>query len=152
MKTINALLILILLSIGQVTVADEPDRERIVAEVMAVLDAFMAGFSASSPEQHTATYHFPHYRLARGEMLVWETPGEALAAHEELFQQLPDTGWHRSAWLEREVISVSDTKVHVATRFARYREDGSELTRAESLYVLIREDGCWGVKLRSSFL
>ncbi len=152
MRTAKTLLMLILLSIGPVTVSDEPDSEQIVTEVMAVLDAFMAGFSASSPQQHTATYHFPHFRLARGEMLVWETQEQALAAHEELFQQLPETGWHRSDWLEREVISVSDTKVHVATRFARYREDGSELTRAESLYVLIREDGRWGVKLRSSFL
>ena len=48
MKTVNALFFPILLSIGQVTVADGPDREQIVTEVMAVLDAFMARGSEQS--------------------------------------------------------------------------------------------------------
>jgi len=34
---------------------------------------------------------------------------------------------------------------------ARYRADGSELGAFDSIYVVTREDGHWGVKARSSF-
>ena len=30
--------------------------------------------------------------------------------------------WHHSAWLRREVVQAGIDKVHVAVRFARYRE------------------------------
>jgi hypothetical protein len=39
----------------------------------------------------------------------------------------------------------------VDTLFLRYRADGSLIGSFESLYVLTKEQGRWGVKLRSSF-
>tara|TARA_R110002072_G_scaffold36301_3_gene107004 strand:- start:36242 stop:36703 length:462 start_codon:yes stop_codon:yes gene_type:complete len=121
-------------------------------KAMAVLDAFMTSFSASDPIAHTANYHFPHFRLANGEMQVWQTREDAIRDHKLIFPRLQDSGWHHSIWVERKVIGVSDTKVHVATKFRRLREDGSEIVTAESLYVLTLEQGRWGVKLRSSYL
>jgi len=41
--------------------------------------------------------------------------------------------------------------VHVDTKFSRYREDGSLIGSFDSLYIVTKEDGRWGVKLRSSF-
>ncbi|MBT1711341.1 hypothetical protein KK062_24075 [Fulvivirgaceae bacterium PWU5] len=38
-----------------------------------------------------------------------------------------------------------------ATQLTRFRKDGSKLGVYESLYVLTKEDGRWGVKLRSSY-
>lgn len=122
------------------------------AAAMVVLDAFMASFSASDAAAHVDTYHFPHHRLARGEMNGWETRSDALDAHIELFKRLPDTGWARSEWVHRKVVTATDTKVHVDTRFRRLRADGSVIGIYDSLYVLILRDGRWGVALRSSFL
>jgi hypothetical protein len=48
-------------------------------------------------------------------------------------------------------VGESPAKVHVATRFARLREDGSEIISYDSLYVLTLQDGQWGIKGRSSF-
>jgi hypothetical protein len=48
-------------------------------------------------------------------------------------------------------VQASGGKVHVDTRFTRYRKDGSKIASYESLYVLTKEGGKWGVKLRSSF-
>lgn len=130
----------------------QSDSSQTKAEVMGVLDAFMASFSASDPQAHTATYHFPHFRLAQGKMASWHAREDAINAHIFLFKNLPSTGWYKSEWLEREIISISDSKVHVATKFRRLREDGSEIVVAQSLYVLTKQEGRWGIKLRSSYL
>ena len=128
------------------------DRMRIETESMAVLDAFMASFNARDPVAHAATYHFPHFRLARGSMNSWPTAADAESAHKQVFKQLPSTGWARSQWLSRDIIAISDQKVHVNTHFQRLRADGSIIGAYNSLYILIRQDGRWGIKMRSSFL
>ena len=128
------------------------DRVEVERETMQVLDKFITSFSAKDPAAHAATYHFPHFRLARGAMNVWETEEEAVQSHINLFRTLPDTGWYRSVWVHRRIVTMSESKVHVDTRFKRLREDGSEIGSDDSLYVLIKEDGRWAVKMRSSFL
>ncbi|HVS64101.1 MAG TPA: hypothetical protein VMT85_11435 [Thermoanaerobaculia bacterium] len=125
------------------------DRATIEREVMAVLDAFMAGFNAMDMEGWEGTFHFPHYRLAAGGMNVLEGPG--LRDGADLKRRLEATGWHHSAWERREIVHLGRDKAHVDTRFVRYRADGSVLAAYDSLYVLTREDGTWRIKLRSSF-
>lgn len=131
--------------------AQQGDFDRAAAErqVMAVLDAFMRGFNAMDMEAWEATMHFPHYRLAGGQMTVIESGGQRDGA--ELKRRLEATGWHHSAWDRREIVHLGSDKAHVDTRFVRYRADGSVLARYDSLYVLTREEGRWGIKLRSSF-
>ena len=152
MKLHKLAVLLIAASCVSIAAAAQDDSRQTEEAVMNVLDAFMTSFSASDPEAHTATYHFPHFRLAQGRMASWQTREDAIRDHRRLFERLPDTGWHRSEWLDRKIISITDTKVHVATRFRRLREDGSEIVTAESLYVLTKVDGRWGIKLRSSHL
>lgn len=41
--------------------------------------------------------------------------------------------------------------MHIDTRFTRYRKDGSVIGGFDSMYVVTKEDGHWGVKIRSSF-
>ena len=64
---------------------------------------------------------------------------------------MADSGWHHSKWDHRRIIHATADKVHVDTKFTRYRADGSRIGSYESLYVLTKENGHWGVKLRSSF-
>jgi hypothetical protein len=59
--------------------------------------------------------------------------------------------WDHSAWDRREVIHAGPDKVHIDTRFTRYRKDGSVIGGFDSIYVVTRQDGHWGVKIRSSF-
>jgi hypothetical protein len=59
--------------------------------------------------------------------------------------------WDHSAWARREVVHSGPDKVHIDTRFVRYRKDGSEIGGFDSLYVVTCENGHWGVKARSSF-
>jgi hypothetical protein len=59
--------------------------------------------------------------------------------------------WDHSAWEKREVIHSGPDKVHINTRFTRYRADGSIIGGFDSIYVLTCEEGHWGIKARSSF-
>ena len=49
------------------------------------------------------------------------------------------------------MIHAGDDKVHIDTRFVRYRADGSVIGGPDSIYVVTCENGHWGVKARSSF-
>lgn len=117
-------------------------------EVFKVLDDYMTTFNAKDAKAWQTTYHFPHFRLASGKMSVLERAG---ILDSTVFIKLQQTGWHHSKWNHRNVIQASDDKVHVDTQFSRYRADGSLIRSYESLYVLTKENGKWGVKLRSSF-
>ena len=71
MKSISAKALLLLLLFPAIVISAEPDREAIEKEVFAVLDKFMSSFNAMDPVAHVTTYHFPHFRLARGSMSSW---------------------------------------------------------------------------------
>jgi hypothetical protein len=144
-----------LIALGVAVARAETPRDE---QVMAVLDQYMGALNELDIERHVATYHFPHYRHASGDITVWQSAQEAmpiLAVSEEqrrarLREALGPT-WHRSEWTRREIVQGGDTKVHVVTTFARLREDGSEIATYDSLYVLTFENGRWAIKGRSSF-
>ena len=124
-------------------------RETIEAEIIEVLDTWMEAFNRMDMVAWENTFHFPHYRLASGNMRILNKPGEQDV--ERIKTNLTARGWHHSAWDRRDMVHVSESKVHVDTQFTRYRADGTVVASYESLYVLTYEDGRWGIKLRSSF-
>lgn len=128
------------------------------AEIMAVLDRYMDALNALDLEAHVATYHFPHYRHAGGRIVVWETARDAMpildrpeTERRAALRSVLEPDWHRSEWTRRDIVQGDDEKVHVVTRFVRLREDGSEISAFDSLYVLTYESERWGIKGRSSF-
>ena len=112
-----------------------------------VLDAFMTAFNARDIPAWEATFNFPSVRLA-SQGLVLLKAGDMTP---ERFTQGALADWDRSAWDRREVIHAGPDKVHIDTRFTRYRKDGSVIGGFDSIYVVTRQDGHWGVKIRSSF-
>ena len=140
--------LVVLCTLVALPAASQDKHAQIKTEVMTVLDEFVAAFNKMDMAAWDRTTHFPHYRLARGTMRVLDGPGERTV---ENVKRAIEDDWHHSAWVHRKIIHLSDSKVHVDTRFTRYREDGSTIRTYESLYILTKEDGRWGVKLRSSY-
>jgi hypothetical protein len=122
---------------------------KIKTEVFKVLDDYMLSFNSRDKKAHFATYHFPHYRLASGKMTVLEKPD--LSDSTKFLEKMVQAGWLHSAWEHRNIIQASDSKVHVDTKFIRYSANGSILGTYESLYIVTKENGRWGIKMRSSF-
>ena len=130
---------------GKRSEAPAPDVE---SEVMRLLDDYMNAWNRKDLVAWERTFHFPHYRLASGKMSVLDRPG--LQDSTRVWGSA-GTDWHHSRWDRRRIIHSSPDKVHVDTQFTRCRADGSVISSFESLYILTKEDGRWGVKMRSSF-
>lgn len=122
-------------------------HDEAVAAAQGVLDAFMAAFNARDVEAFEATFNFPSVRLASNTLTLIERGFH----RPEMFTTGALAEWERSAWERRAVIHAGPEKVHIDTRFARYRKDGSLIGAFDSIYVITREDGHWGIKARSSF-
>lgn len=124
------------------------DHSSAIAAANKVLDDFMAAFNARDLAAWEATFNFPSVRLASNTLAIIDRPGWHPA---DTFTRGALKDWHHSAWERRAVIHAGPDKVHFDTRFVRYRADGSVIGHFDSIYVVTRENGHWGVKARSSF-
>ncbi len=99
---------------------------------LAVMGDFLAAFNSRDEQAWADTLHFPHVRLASGQVRVFATSVDFIAATDlEAFAE--SSGWDHSVWDSLEVVQVS------------------ELASYPSFYVVEKLDGRWGVRARSSF-
>ena len=125
---------------------DHLDAEAVRA-AQGVLDAFMKAFNARDIPAFEATFNFPSVRLASQGLVILKA-GDMTS---ERFTTGALADWDHSAWERRAVIHAGADKVHIDTRFTRYRKDGSVIGGFDSIYIVTRQDGHWGIKIRSSF-
>lgn len=118
-----------------------------IAAAMKVLDDFMAAFNARDLSAFEATFNFPSVRLASNTLRIIQAGDHTPA----MFETGALAEWDHSAWERRDVIHSGADKVHIDTRFTRYRADGGIIGGFDSIYVVTRQDGHWGVKIRSSY-
>lgn len=118
-----------------------------IAAAQGRLDAFLVAFNARDLNAFEATLNFPHVRFASGTVTILQ-PGDMKP---DLFGQGALVDWDHSDWLRRNVIHAGPDKVHINTRFARYRKDGSLIAAFDSIYIVTRQDGRWGIQGRSSY-
>jgi hypothetical protein len=126
--------------------ANHPHAEAIEA-AQQVLDDFMTAFNARDVAAWDRTFNFPSVRLASGTLVILKAGDHK----PEMFERGALAEWDHSAWARREVIHAGADKVHIDTRFTRYRKDGTTIGGFDSIYVITRENGHWGVKARSSY-
>ena len=112
-----------------------------------VLDDFMTAFNARDIPAFEATFNCPSVRLASNTLVILNQ-GDMKP---ERFTTGALAEWDHSAWERRAVIHAGADKVHIDTRFTRFRKDGSVIGGFDSIYVITCEKGHWGVKARSSF-
>jgi hypothetical protein len=129
----------------------QPTRTRkAIAAAMKCLDDFMDAWNAHDLKALQDAMNFPHVRL-NGDNSLSVSSRSAMTQKRLERMQKGLKGWHHSAWAKREIVAASTNKVHIQTRFVRYRADNSVLTSFDSLYVVTKKNGHWGVRLRSSF-
>lgn len=137
---------------GSTSEADQALEAKVAAVKAArdVMDAFMSTFNARDEKAWAATFNYPHIRIASGKVRISETAAD-IEEEMDFAAFAKATGWHHSAWDKVELVEAGADKVHFAVRFTRYKEDGEVLAVYDSLYVVTRMDGHWGVQARSSF-
>ena len=120
------------------------DHQSSIDAAQNVLDAFMAAFNARDIPAFEATFNFPSVRLASNTLTIIDADYHK----PDMFTRGALAEWDHSAWERRAVIHAGEDKVHIDTRFTRYRKDGSVIGGFDSIYVITKEDGHWGVKAR----
>jgi hypothetical protein len=117
-------------------------------KAMAAMDDCIDALNRSDEAAANAACNFPHVRLASGKVTVWQSRGDYKL---EGFRARAGDGWARSQWDERTPIHVGPDKVHLKVKFSRFRQDGSLLGQFDTIYIVTRQDGHWGIQARSSF-
>lgn len=123
------------------------DHAAAIAAAQKVLDDFMVAFNARDIQAWNKTFNFPSVRLASNTLTVIDADFHK----PEMLTRGALSEWDHSAWERRAVIHAGPDKVHIDTRFTRYRKDGSVIGGFDSIYVVTCENGHWGVKCRSSY-
>lgn len=126
------------------------EHARYAAEIgaaQATLDAFMAAWNARDSAALDATFNYPSVRFASNTVTVLQ-PGWLTA---ERLSTGALAEWDHSEWARRDVIHAGPDKVHVNTRFNRFRKDGSLISGFDSIYIVTKVNGHWGIQGRSSF-
>lgn len=118
-----------------------------IAAAQACLDAFMVAFNKRDMTAWEATFNFPHVRFASGKVTILQ-PGQQSP---DMFSAGALADWDHSEWARRDVITAGPDKVHINTRFNRFRKDGSLISGFDSIYIVTRVNGHWGIQGRSSF-
>lgn len=119
-----------------------------VAAAQKVLDTFMTTFNRRDMKSWAATLNYPHVRFASGTVTVWENQKEFTKTPP--FKALANIGWDHSHWLARDVVMASPAKVHIATTFERFDKNNESIGVYQSLYIVTRVKGEWGIQSRSS--
>ena len=115
---------------------------------MGAMDDYLAALNHGDEQGVNDACNFPHVRLAGGRVVVWQNHGDYKL---EDFVARAGDGWHHSTWDERTPIHVGADKVHLKVKFSRWRADNSLIASYDTIYILTRQDGRWGVQARSSF-
>ena len=114
---------------------------------------WLQGFNSRDRDAMVAELHFPHLRLSGSNQIqVWDTAANINANFDEQTQKLKEEGWLRTDSNLINAIQEGSDKVHLTMIQSRIHSDGSEYNRFQTLWIFIRENERWGVKLRSSFL
>jgi len=124
------------------------EHQEAIDAAMQALDRWITAFNSRDMQAWAEMNHYPHVRFAGGDVTVYAN-AEQFAAR-DVFKYLTDSGWDHSHWIQREVNLASPNKVHVSTVFQRFDADNNGIAQYESLYIVTRQNGQWGVKARSS--
>lgn len=127
------------------------DVTAVKKEARAALDAFLDGLNSHDLTQWTDTLHFPQIRVHEGAVTVWGDREEYIRASQAELAALLASGWHRSSWDEVAFPQVSAEQVHAVVRFSRLDAGGRRLAVFDSVYVVTRQDGKWGVLARIGY-
>jgi hypothetical protein len=130
----------------------ESEAERAAASTAAVevVKAYMKAFNDRDEDAWTATFNYPHLRIAGGDVKVWPSREAYQAEFDfDAFAQRYD--WQRSQWESIDAVQVAANGVNVALRATRLDAQGKPLSTFDTFYLVTRENGRWGVRARSSF-
>jgi len=128
----------------------QADTEAAVAAAQQVMEDFLRAFNAKDEAAWADTLLFPHVRVASGSVVVIPDK-ETFVRTTNMDEFARRFNWGHSQWDAIELIQAGPDKVHFKVQFSRFDPQGERNATFNSLYIIQRVDGRWGVRARSSF-
>lgn len=121
-------------------------KEEMITGAMHCMDSFAKCFEHEDIAGMDACCHFPHYLISGNEVICWSVPGQLTA---KFFEDLKHQGFAKTTVDYREVILVSENKVHLKYGYSRVAADGTIMSKHDNVWILTYKDNKWGIQVRS---
>ena len=111
----------------------------------AAAERFFQYFNAKDIESLNDASGQPFIFAAGGEVIKWQSYGEALD-----FEALEESGWAYSRIHQNELVYEDDMTAMVDINFSRYDSTDAVITTSDVIYLFVSRDGAW--KIQSAFV
>ena len=96
--------------------------------------------------------HFPHVRLWNNQFSIFNSAEEFLTGFDLQTEKLKQEGWNHTVTIDIKAVQSDDTKVHLLLLQSRRNKHDVEIEYFQTLWIMTKIDGKWGIKFRSSFV
>ena len=124
-----------------------PDERRgSAAAAMAAVTAFFSAWNSHDADPLAAAIHYPHVRVADGQVEIWRTEKEFTAGRDAGRQRT----WYQTRIDSTRVVQITTNGVNVLVSFSRLGRDGGVLSKDEGVFLAVLRDGAWKIQARST--
>jgi hypothetical protein len=129
-----------------VTGVTPDERRRSAAAAMAAVTTFFTAWNSHDADRLAATIHYPHVRIADGQVEIWRTAKEFTGGREAGRQRT----WYQTRVDSTRVVQITAIGVNVLVSFSRLGRDGGVLSKDEGVFLAVMRDGEWKIQARST--
>jgi len=129
---------------GTGTIDAATQAKNSAAGVQAVT-AFFSAWNAHDPQAVAAAIHYPHVRIADGQVEVWRTPEAFLAGSEPGRQRT----WYQTRVDRVAAAQSTASGVNLTVTISRLGRNGTVLSTDNGMFLVALRDGSWKVQARS---
>jgi hypothetical protein len=131
---------------GYISAAGMKESE-IETEARKPIDDFFAALNARDIEGTRRTLHYPHIQIAGNELSILGEP----ESFQIDFQSLANDGWTYSTLDSCTMRQMCDEKVHFDVQLSMHAANDSRYATFQSLWIVTKKEGIWGIQCRSIF-
>ena len=110
------------------------------------------GFNKRDRNISVDLMHFPHVRLWNNQFSIFNSAEEFLTGFDLQTKKLKQEGWNHTVTIDIKAVQSDDTKVHLLLLQSRRNKHDVEIENFQTLWIMTKIDGKWGIKFRSSFV
>ena len=110
------------------------------------------GFNKRDRKISVDLMHFPHVRLWNNQFSIFNSEEEFLKGFDLQTQKLEQGGWTHTVTKDIQAVQSDESKVHLLLLQSRRNKDDIEIENFQTLWIMTKIDGKWGIKFRSSFV
>lgn len=125
---------------------DAAGAARNSAAAIDAVSAFMQALNSHDEQKLAAVIHYPHVRIADGQVEAWRTAAEYLAGPEPGRQRT----WYQTKIDSTKVVQSTATGVNLIVSFSRLDRKGAVLSKDEGVFLAVLRDGEWKIQARST--